>query len=211
MSNHETKEKKNFGILTKLTFRDYAEYLNRRGTVLLYEDYRIERRSEGTECTLRPIRNAKPQTHSDLTKATFSVGKRTGKSAYKQTLKPVDIDSPIYDNLETRLDVRDQRELGALKGRDEVLEWVVKTYGLRIHIEAELTHLPPGSCPHFPKLKYVCVRTAPLDRYLVLERWIAGDEKEIEELNNKMRLLKADIKHKKERLKENRAELKAIK
>lgn len=206
-----TKEKKNFEILTKLTFRDYAEYLNRKGTVLLYEDYRIERRDNGDECTLRPIRNARPQTHSDLTKATFSVGKKVGKSVYKQTLKPVDIDNRIYENLETRLDVWEWRELSKLKGKDEVLEWVVRTYGMRIHIEAEPTYLPPGCCPAAPRFKYVCVRTAPSDRYLVLERWIAVDEKELKDLNDKMKLLKADIEHKKERLKEYKAELRTIK
>lgn len=211
MDNYETKERKNFGILTKLTFRDYAEYLNRRGTVLLYEDYRIKKENNGLECVLRPIRDAGPQTHSDLTKATFSVGKKVGKSVYKHTLKYVDIDSRIYDSLETRLDVWDWRELSKLKGKDEVLEWVVKTYGMRIHIEAAPTYLPPENCPVVHRLNYVCVRTAPSDRYLVLERWIAADEKELEELNKKMTSLKADIKHKKERLKENRTELKTIK
>jgi uncharacterized protein (DUF342 family) len=211
MNNYKTKERKNFGILTKLTFRDYAEYLNRRGTVLLYEDYRTKNEDDGLECVLRPIRDARPQTHSDLTKATFSVGKKTGKSAYKQTLKYVGIDSRIYDSLETRLDVWDWRELGKLKGKDKVLEWVVKTYGMRIHIEAAPTYLPLENCPVVHRLNYVCVRTAQSDRYLVLERWIAADEKELEELNKKMRSLKAGIKHKKERLKENRAELKTIK
>lgn len=211
MNNYETKERKNFGILTELTFRDYAEYLNRRGTVLLYEDYRIKKENGGLECVLRPIRDARPQTHSDLTKATFSVGKKVGKSVYKHTLKYVDIDSRIYDSLETRLDVWDQRELGKLKGKDEVLEWVVKTYGMRIHIEAAPPYMPPENCPVVCRLNYVCVRTAPSDRCLVLERWIAADEKELEELNKKMRSLKADIKHKKERLKENRTELKTIK
>lgn len=211
MNNCKTKERKNFGILTELTFRDYAEYLNRRGTVLLYEDYRTKNEDDEIECVLRPIRDAGPQVHSDLTKATFSVGKKTGKSAYKQTLKYVGIDSRIYDNLETRLGVWDWRELSKLKGKDEVLEWVVKTYGMRIHIEAAPTYLPLENCPAVHRLNYVCVRTAPSDRYLVLERWIAADEKELEELNKKMRSLKADIKHKKERLKENRTELKTIK
>lgn len=209
MKTAQTKETKNHRILTGLTFGDYAEYLDRRGTVILWEQYREKDKDGVTVCTLWPARNAYAQMNIKFSDAVFCVGTSVGKSKYKQALKPVEQTDRILEQLNVRLDYWSWRELGKLKGKDEVLEWVVTKYGRRIFMKVKRYMYPMSGRQDMPCDYCVCTRTAVSYRYLNLERWIAKDEEEVKALERKVEDAKAELNRVKERLAKERADFKA--
>lgn len=209
MKNVETKETKNHRILTGLTFGDYAEYLGRRGTVILWEEYSKTNKNGNIVCLLWPERNAYAQTNIDFADAVFCVGTAVGNSKYKYVLKHVELTDRIYEHLNARMSYWNWRELGKLKGKDEILEWVVTKYGKRIFMGVKVRMYPMPDCPNAPRSFCVCTRTAVSYKYLNLERWIAKDEKEVKVLEQKVEDAKAELNRMKERLAKERADFKA--
>lgn len=209
MKNEKTKETKNLRILKGLTFGDYAEYLNRRGTVILWEEYTRTNRNGIAICLLWPERNAYAQTGIDFAKAVFCVGIPVGKSKYEYALAPVEQTDRIYERLNTCMSYWNRRELDKLRGKDEVLEWLVTKYGKRIFMGV-CRYLPAmPDCPNAPRNFCVCTRTAVSYKYLNLEHWIERDEAEVKALERKVEDAKAELSRVKERLAKERADFKA--
>lgn len=209
MKKGETKEAKNHRILTGLTFGDYAEYLGRRGTVLLWEEFRKINKNGTVVSVLWPERNAYACANIDFTDVVFCVGTAVGNSKYRYVLQHVELTDRIYERLNARMSYWNWRELGKLKGKDEVLEWLVTKYGKRIFMGVKRYTRPMPDCPVIPRDYCVCTRTAVSYQYLNLEHWIERDEAEVKVLERKVEEAKAVLNRVKERLAKERADFKA--